>query len=231
MFTIPLLVLAALGPTGTVAAATASSHTPTSVGFRDDTLPVHKLRAAYERVQEKSWQLIERLFSETTRLSDSARGKLARELFVYHNDYIADQLSVYERENKGRLQSVFPDFAHFYEWNYVESHINGTNSLFDVFREYLSVHVADVARPDFDKLGATDFAETVLFDKKRPVPKSFNDIHNIMVGQGLYYKLATVQFYDATSRMTFACLNILGVLIKLLKRPLSVSSVPSTGHH
>lgn len=170
--------------------------TPTSsqsVGFTlDNTLPVHKLRAAYEIVQAKSWRLIEQQFAISGTLSETVKAKVVKELFSSHHQFIVEQLAGYERENKDNLRSVFPVFNHYYEWNYVQGHINATDSLFDVFRDYLAKN-ADTVSTELNILGAKDFAETVLYDKKWPIEKSFTDIHNIMVNQGLYYKLATVR--------------------------------------
>lgn len=177
-------ILLAIAPQFTTAATTSISPS----ALLDETLPVHKLRAAYELVQSKSWRLIESQYATSSnKPTDSVKTKIVKELFAFHNNYIATQLAVYERENKEQSRSVFPEFNHFYEWNYVQGHINATNSLFDVFRQYLEAHHNEV-----DALGARDFAETVLYDKKWPIEKSFNDIHHIMIGQGLYYKMALV---------------------------------------
>lgn len=166
----------------------------------DSTLPVHKLRSAYELIQSKSWRLIEQQYASASagRLTDTVKAKIVKELFAYHHQYVSEKLAEYERENKDHLRTVFPDFNHFYEWNYVQGHINATNSLFDVFREYLKSTV-EGAGTDLNGLGAKDFAETVLFDKKWPIEKSFNDIHHIMVGQGLYYKMALVWMINKDS--------------------------------
>lgn len=184
LFTIVCVLLATTTTTSSTAAAT----------NLDDNLPVHKLRAAYELVQSRSWRLIEQQFASPAKLSDTVKGKIVREVFAYHHRFVADELVAYERQNKDHLLTVFPEYNHFYEWNYVQGHINATNSLFDVFRQYLATNVdAPSSAGAVNALGARDIADTVLFDKKWPIEKSFNDIHNIMIGQGLYYKLATVQ--------------------------------------
>lgn len=184
LFTIPLLCLALY--TTTIKAASSSTSS------LDATLPVHQLRAAYEQVQSKSWLLIEQQWSSGP-LSDTVKAKLVKELFVYHHKYITDHLADYERQHKDRLRTVFPEYNHFYEWNYVQGHINATNSLFDVFSQYLASSISGAASGNtINTLGARDFAETVLYDKKWPIEKSFHDIHHVMVGQGLYYKMATV---------------------------------------
>lgn len=184
MFTTILLA------TAPIAGVSALSHIPVSL---DATLPVHKLRAAYELVQSKSWRLIEQQYLISGQLSDNAKAKIVKELFTYHHQYVADHLSKYERENKDHLQTVFPDFNHFYEWTHVQGHINATISLFDVFRLYLAETVENsVGAADQNGLGAKDFAETVLYDTKLQIAKAFEDIHLIMVGQGLYYKMAMV---------------------------------------
>lgn len=193
LFTIVSVLLATT--TSTVAAAS----------NLDDNLPVHKLRAAYELVQSKSWHLIEQQFASSAKLSDTVKGKIVKEVFAYHHRFIADELVEYERKNKDHSPTVFPEYNHFYEWNYVQGHINATNSLFDVFRQYLATNVDASSTGGVNALGARDFADTVLFDKKWPIEKSFNDIHNIMIGQGLYYKLATVQMYLMV--MVIICFN------------------------
>lgn len=186
-------------PLAAAAAAATADGTYSPPPALDDTLPVHKLRAAYELVQAKSWRLIEQQFASSGKLSETVKAKIVKELFVYHHNYVTTQLAVYENANKDHLQTTaFPDFNHFYEWNYVQGHINATNSLFDVFREYLA-GAADAPSTEINSLSARDFAETVLYDKKWPIEESFNGIHQIMVGQGLYYKMATVlQFVAIT---------------------------------
>lgn len=177
--------------TSTIEAASSNSALPPS-GL-DDTLPVHNLRSVYELVQSKSWRLIEQQWAAAPKLSDSVRSKIIREVFAYHNDFVVQQLAAYERDNKDQLRTAFPEFNHFYEWNYVQGHINATNSLFEVFRNYVAGSM-NAATDSVTDRGARDFAETVLYDKKWPIEKSFNDIHHIMVGQGLYYKMALVLF-------------------------------------
>lgn len=167
-----------------------AAETSANGGVLDDTLPVHKLRAAYEKVQAQSWRLVEAQFVGNGKLTDLVKTKLVKELFDYHHKFVVDALEVYERENKEQLRVVFPEFNHFYEWNYVQGHMNATDSLFEVFRQYLEMRAGNYNEED--ALSVRDFADTVLYDKKWPIGKSFNDIHHIMVGQGLYYKMALV---------------------------------------
>lgn len=159
----------------------------------DPSVPVHKLRSAYEAVQAKSWRLIEQQFRQSSAgPTDTVKAKIVKELFVYHDTFVGHDVAAYERENKE--PRAFPEFGHYYEWNYVQGHLSAINSLFETFREYLS---KALQTNEIGALSARDFAETVLNDKKWPIGKSFNDIHHITVGQGLYYKLALVLFDGA----------------------------------
>lgn len=190
-----LLLLACLIATSSRTVATASDI---------DTLPVpiHKLVDTYEAVRAKSWRLIEQQYSQASgspsaEPTDAVKAKIVKELFIYHDSFLNNDVAIYERENKD--PQSFPEFNHFYEWNYVQGHLNAINSLFEAFRLYLG---KALQTNEIGALGARDFAETVLHDKKWPIGKSFNDIHHITVDQGLYYKMALVFKYSSVQHIS-----------------------------
>lgn len=76
-----------------------------------------------------------------------------------------------------------------YEWKILEKDIFSLNNIFDVFRRMIEKHSDQIDRREL-----TDFTETVLSDPLYSVNETLNKIENIMIKQGLYYKVALVSF-------------------------------------
>lgn len=77
----------------------------------------------------------------------------------------------------------------FYEWKVLEKDLITLNNLFEAFRMPLQEYVNE-----FNELALHDLTETVLNDEYFPVAKTMDQIENIMVKQGLYYKAMLVGF-------------------------------------
>lgn len=89
-----------------------------------------------------------------------------------------------------------------YEWKLLESDLLVVNNLFSLFRQLLA--------KDFDainKLEFTDFAETVLMDQKLAVNSTFEKITNVMINQGLYYKVILVRAASIAACFSFFALS------------------------
>lgn len=81
------------------------------------------------------------------------------------------------------LESIF-------EWKILDKDLGTVNNLFEVFRLSLQKYIVH-----FDKLALNDLTETILNDEYFPVAKTLEQIENIMVKQGLYYKAMLVGIF------------------------------------
>lgn len=129
-------------------------------------------RNEYLTMEENSWSVIENGIDHVQSLKQII--KLYRQFI---EDKLTSQLSVND----------FIMFDKIYEWKVLQQNLITLNSLFEAYRLMLSQYVEE-----FDNLALNDFAETVLFDKDWPVNQTLDQIENIMVKQGLYYKATLV---------------------------------------
>lgn len=192
---------ASAGSSNAIDGSSANSHHYNAVAVQ--ALPIDSVRSEYFRVQAKAWKLLDGDqypldAHQQTNLSDTVKAKIVRELFSIHYNYVTFNVSEFEtnpnRNGFGAevalLDTVFPEFEHLYEWKFIEADLHTINNLFEAMRIYLGQNV-DSGQP-INPLSAMDFAETVFQDNQFPVAKLFESIDNIMVGQGLYYKMALV---------------------------------------
>uniref|UniRef100_A0A1B0D3K4 Uncharacterized protein n=1 Tax=Phlebotomus papatasi TaxID=29031 RepID=A0A1B0D3K4_PHLPP len=142
---------------------------------------IDKLREYYLTIEDESWKIVNR-----------GSG-------IYHPDKILHP--IYKMYRMFALQNITQAMEDYelvsldriYEWKLLERDLMSVNNLFTVFRQELEKPLQNVG--NFDELSATDFADTVFKDKHWPVPETFDQIENIMVNQGLYYK-AMVEVKD-----------------------------------
>ncbi|XP_055710025.1 uncharacterized protein LOC129805843 isoform X2 [Phlebotomus papatasi] len=142
---------------------------------------IDKLREYYLTIEDESWKIVNR-----------GSG-------IYHPDKILHP--IYKMYRMFALQNITQAMEDYelvsldriYEWKLLERDLMSVNNLFTVFRQELEKPLQNVG--SFDELSATDFADTVFKDKHWPVPETFDQIENIMVNQGLYYK-AMVEVKD-----------------------------------
>ncbi|GAB0095757.1 uncharacterized protein DMENIID0001_111780 [Sergentomyia squamirostris] len=142
---------------------------------------IDTLRDYYLSLEEQAWKIVSRGSSNIhpDRILQPVY-KLYR-MFALKN--ITKDLEDYELVALDRI----------YEWKILERDLMSVNNLFEVFRQELEKPLQNVE--NFDELSALDFADTVFKDKHWPIPETFDQIENIMVNQGLYYK-AMVEVKD-----------------------------------
>uniref|UniRef100_A0A1L8DP86 Putative conserved secreted protein n=2 Tax=Nyssomyia neivai TaxID=330878 RepID=A0A1L8DP86_9DIPT len=154
------------------------------VGVRDGALAgkgttvIDTLRDYYLTLEDQAWKVVSQGKNPDRVLP--VVYKLYK-MFALQN--ITTEMEDYELISLDRI----------YEWKLLERDLMSVRTLFEVFRQELEKPVQGMN--NFDELSATDFAETVFEDKNFPVPQTFDQIENIMVNQGLYYK-AMVEVKD-----------------------------------
>lgn len=130
-------------------------------------------------------------------------------LRALHNDLEKESIHLFENgvDPANNLRQIFNEYGrfvesnltkefignnyifleNFYEWKLLENDLISLNNLFSSFRTMLLKPFDSVER-----LELTDFAETVLNDKQFSVNETLEKIINIMVSQGVYYKISLV---------------------------------------
>lgn len=129
-------------------------------------------RSDYIALEENSWSVIENGVDHTESLKQIMRN---------YRQFVEDHMTSEQSVND------FIAFDKIYEWKLLQQSLMTLNNLFEACRLMLSQYVEE-----FDNLALNDFAETVLFDKDWPVNQTLDEIENIMVKQGLYYKATLV---------------------------------------
>lgn len=140
-------------------------------------IQIDAIRSEYLTLEENSWSVVENGIDHTQAL---------QQIFKNYREFVQDKLKSPQSVND------FLIFERIYEWKELQQNLITLNNLFEAYRLMLSQYV-DV----FDNLALNDFAETVLFDKDWPVNQTLDQIENIMVRQGLYYKATLVSLYES----------------------------------
>lgn len=82
-----------------------------------------------------------------------------------------------------------------FEWKVLDKDLTAVHNLFDAFALSLQKYYVN-----FDELALNDLTETILNDEYFPVAKTMEQIENIMVKQGLYYKAALVGIFKCIQK-------------------------------
>lgn len=142
------------------------------VGAHGQGIQIDAVRANYAALEENSWSVIENGIDHAQSL---------KQIMKNYRQFVQDELISQQSVND------FIVFDKIYEWKILQQSLITLNNLFEAYRLMLSQNVEDL-----DNLALNDFAETVLFDKDWPVNQTLDEIENIMVKQGLYYKAMLV---------------------------------------
>lgn len=139
------------------------------VSVHGQGVQIDAVRSEYLALQENSWSVIENGI-------DHAQSQ--RQIIKTHGQFVQDHLTSTLSVND------FISFEKIFEWKQLQQSLMTLNNLFEAYRLMLSQETNDLA--------LNDFAETVLYDKDWPVNQTLDEIENIMVKQGLYYKATLV---------------------------------------
>lgn len=93
--------------------------------------------------------------------------------------------------------------SRFYEWNLVEKDVLEIHNLFEATAHFIDneMKIGDKITGGFEERAALDLAETILHDAQWPVNTTLQQLDNIIVGQGLYYR--SIQVYFSFSSYIF----------------------------
>lgn len=147
------------------------------VSVHGQGIQIDAVRSEYIGLEENSWSIIENGIDHTQSLSQIIKN--------YHK-FVEDQLKSPQSVND------FITLDKIYEWKILQANLMTLNNLFEAYRLILSKSL-----DEYDNLALTDLAEAVLTDKDWPVNETLDEIENIMVKQGLYYKATLVSKYNA----------------------------------
>lgn len=133
-------------------------------------------RHNYLQLENTSWSVVE---------NDINQKNVLNSIFDIHRAFVDKYL------RQDFYGNEFIILEPIYEWKVLEKDLLSLNSLFDTFRQLLGQYVDS----NYDERAISDFAETVLTDKHWPVNETLDQIENIMVKQGLYYKALLVGIF------------------------------------
>lgn len=142
------------------------------VSVQGQGIQVDVVRSDYIALEENSWSIIENGIDHAQSL---------KQIMKNYREFVEENL------NSPQSVNDFISFEKIFEWKVLQQSLITLNNLFEAYRLILSQYVEE-----FDNLALNDFAETVLFDKDWPVNQTLDEIENIMVKQGLYYKTTLV---------------------------------------
>lgn len=142
------------------------------VSVQGQGIQIEAVRSEYMRLEENSWSIVENGIDHTQSMN---------QIIKNYQQFIEDQLKSPQSVND------FITLDKIFEWKLLQASLMTLNTLFEAYRLLLSQSLVE-----FDSLALNDFAETALFDKDWPVNQTLDEIENIMVKQGLYYKATLV---------------------------------------
>lgn len=142
------------------------------VSVQGQGIQIDAVRSEYMSLEENSWSIIENGIDHTQSMN---------QIIKNYQQFIGEQLKSPQSVND------FITLDKIFEWKLLQASLMTLNTLFEAYRLLLSQSLEK-----FDSLALNDFAETALFDKDWPVNQTLDEIENIMVKQGLYYKATLV---------------------------------------
>lgn len=171
-----------------------SNFTATHASSKEATI-IDILRSQYISFEAELWSIIENGVDQNSVL---------HHILHEQNKFVNTNLTIDYVENE------FFILEQVYEWKILEKDLISINNLFDAFRILLQKNIGQI-----DRLEIQDFTETVLNDKQWSVNSTLEQIENIMIKQGLYYKVMLVRTFFFI--MLYICYCLLGIIDDLLK--------------
>lgn len=135
---------------------------------------VDELRASLIQIEDTAWQIID----EPNQPSDRKLEKI----IAKHNNFATINLGIDYQENE------FITINHMYEWKYLEHFMTKINGFFTEFRRLLARQTSE----GLEELSNMNFADLILEDVNLRLNDTMTEIHDILVKQGLYYKIFLV---------------------------------------
>lgn len=145
-----------------------------AIEVANEATPTDVLRASFVHFEQELWSIIENGVDQPS---------VGRHIMDEYRKFVAANLT------QNLIGNNYVFMERVYEWKILEKDILSLDNLFNAFRPILN------RRFDPEEQRAlTDFTETVLSDEQFPVNETLNKIENIMIKQGLYYRVALVSF-------------------------------------
>lgn len=146
----------------------------------NEASPTDVLRSSFVHFEQGLWSEFENGIDQLSNQNNPGSVEIVLSAF---REFVAANLS------QNFIGNDFMFMENVYEWKILEKDIFSLNNIFEVFRPMLEKHSDQIFRREL-----TDFTETVLSDPLYSVNETLNKIENIMIKQGLYYKVALVSF-------------------------------------
>lgn len=152
---------------------------------------IDQMRYDYLKLEDQAWKIVlNNTLPEKTKISS---------IYEIYNVIAKDKL-------KGQyVESDYLILKRFYEWSILEEDLINIHQLFEAFRRIIEnqMNINDNnIGSDYDvptntlnndnKRVDLDFTETILNDNKWPVNKTYEQIYDILIKQGLYYRTITL---------------------------------------
>lgn len=152
---------------------------------------IDQMRYDYLKLEDQAWKIVlNNTLPEKTKISS---------IYEIYNVIAKDKL-------KGQyVESDYIILKRFYEWSILEEDLINIHQLFEAFRRIIEnqMNINDNnIGSDYDvptntlnndnKRVDLDFTETILNDNKWPVNKTYEQIYDILIKQGLYYRTITL---------------------------------------
>lgn len=137
---------------------------------------IDELRSELIEIETLAWKIVD---------GTLPRDRKLEQIIAKHESFASINLGVDYQENE------FLTLNHMYDWKYLEKDLITITKLFSEFRRLLKRQLNE----GLEELANIDFAETVLQDKTWDIPGIYDNIHSMMVQQGLYYKSLLVSYF------------------------------------
>lgn len=153
------------------------------IALNNEASPTDILRASCIQFEAELWSDIENGVDQPS---------VGRHILEEFRKFVAANLT----ENFVGNNYVFMERV--YEWKLLEKDLISLNNIFDVLRPMLDKQFDRIERHEL-----TDFTETVLSDPVYSVNETLNKIQNIMINQGLYYRMTLVSWIENSFFFSF----------------------------
>lgn len=149
----------------------------TAIEVFNEATPTDVLRATFVHFEQELWSIIENGVDQPS---------VGRHILDEYRKFASANLT------QNFIGNDYVFMERVYEWKILEKDIFSLNNIFDVLRPMLEKSFDQIERHEL-----TDFTETVLSDPVFSVNETLNKIDNIMIKQGLYYRVGLVSFNKA----------------------------------
>lgn len=143
-----------------------------AIEVASEATPTDMLRASFVHFEQELWSVIENGVDQPS---------VGRHILDEYRKFVEENLT------QNFIGNNYVFMERVYEWKILEKDIFSLNNIFDVFRPILGKQFDQIERHEL-----TDFTETVLTDPLYSVNDTLNKIENIMIKQGLYYRVTLV---------------------------------------